>query len=284
MQNLESRALPLHIVRAGEGPRFLFLHAAASSSAAFRPLAECLGHHGQILMPDLLGEGRSPAPKSWDHLIDQELSALHASLLDSDWPCVVVGHSYGGVLAMELARRSPTRVLGLVLIEPVAFHLLRDHPGHREVGELGRLRDRCVAWIQADRLRDAATLFVDYWSGTGTFAALPASQQTVLSRAMLKVTAGWSQIAALPVPREAYASIDVPALVVRGTSTREPMRWIATQLASTLPQAQLFDVVGASHNSPMTHPNELAWLLQRWMPVRAGSAVVDELAFRDTVV
>lgn len=79
-----------------------------------------LAHHLPeipIAAPDLLGHGRSPWAAPWT--IDANVSAL-AALLDNqgDGPVVVVGHSFGGAVAMHLAAARPDQVAALVLLDP----------------------------------------------------------------------------------------------------------------------------------------------------------------------
>ncbi|TRW81162.1 alpha/beta hydrolase [Mycolicibacterium sp. 018/SC-01/001] len=69
------------------------------------------------LAPDLLGHGRSSWDAPWS--IDANVGAL-AALLDSEGgdPVLVVGHSFGGALALNLAAARPDLVSGLVLLDP----------------------------------------------------------------------------------------------------------------------------------------------------------------------
>lgn len=67
--------------------------------------------------PDVLGHGRSSWAAPWT--IDANVAALSALLDDrADAPVVVVGHSFGGALAMHLAAARPDRVAALLLLDP----------------------------------------------------------------------------------------------------------------------------------------------------------------------
>lgn len=69
------------------------------------------------IAPDLLGHGRSSWDAPWT--IEANVAAL-ATLLDAQGgdPVVVVGHSFGGAVAMNLAAQRPDLVAGLVLLDP----------------------------------------------------------------------------------------------------------------------------------------------------------------------
>lgn len=70
-----------------------------------------------MIAPDLIGHGYSPGVPPWS--IENQVAAL-ARVLErySSGPAVVVGHSYGGCLAVHLVRAVPERVSALVLLDP----------------------------------------------------------------------------------------------------------------------------------------------------------------------
>ena len=70
-----------------------------------------------VIAPDLLGHGRSPWSAPWT--IDANVAAL-AALIEADGagPVVVVGHSFGGALSLNLAAARPDLVKALVLLDP----------------------------------------------------------------------------------------------------------------------------------------------------------------------
>jgi lipase len=105
--------LALHEWGAAEGPRVVCLHGVRNHGRHFAPLAaELEGFH--VLAPDLLGHGSSPWEPPWD--IGAHCDAVLETV--GDEPTCLVGHSFGGRLALELAARSPERVPKLVLLDP----------------------------------------------------------------------------------------------------------------------------------------------------------------------
>jgi lipase len=102
------------------GPRVVCLHGVRNHGRHFTRLAELLpGRH--VIALDLLGHGSSPWEPPWD------ASAHCAAILDTvgPEPAVLVGHSFGGRLAFELAARVPQSVQKLVLLDPAILL-----PGH----------------------------------------------------------------------------------------------------------------------------------------------------------
>lgn len=108
----------LHVHRFGPpGPmQVLGIHGVTEHGQAWELLA---GHLPEIAIaaPDLLGHGHSSWAAPWT--IDANVAAL-AALIDEqgDGPVVVVGHSFGGAIALQLAASHPDLVAALILLDP----------------------------------------------------------------------------------------------------------------------------------------------------------------------
>lgn len=104
-------------VREGPGPTLLLLHGLTGSSASWMRLAPLL-HGYRLIIPDLLGFGRSPKPDS-PYDLDAHCGPL-AALVAATQPAAVVGHSMGAIVAMGLLQRHPAIGAG-VLICPALY-------------------------------------------------------------------------------------------------------------------------------------------------------------------
>lgn len=111
-----------HFVSQGKGTSpVVMIHGLAASLHDWDfllPELERAGYAGHAL--DLLGHGDSPKPNlrgyQMDWLFDHFISWLDSIHLSE--PAVLIGHSLGGYLALEFARRFPSRTRGLVLVDP----------------------------------------------------------------------------------------------------------------------------------------------------------------------
>ena len=116
---IEANGVNFHVAEQGAGEMTLvFLHYFGGSSRAWAPVIECLRDEFRCIAPDLRGFGASDAaPESYsvDDAAD-DLSALIESLQLERY--VLVGHSMGGKIALEMAARQPRGLCSLILLAP----------------------------------------------------------------------------------------------------------------------------------------------------------------------
>jgi lipase len=109
----------LHVHRYGPSrpPQVLAIHGLTGHGQRWQTLATRHLPEVAIAAPDLIGHGRSSWAAPWT--LDSNVAAL-ADLLaaDTEGPVVVVGHSFGGAVALNLAATRPDLVASLVLLDP----------------------------------------------------------------------------------------------------------------------------------------------------------------------
>jgi pimeloyl-ACP methyl ester carboxylesterase len=109
----------LYYEERGSGTPILGLHGAGSSAALWENAVERLSELGRVIIYDRRGSSRSERPSPYEITSVQEhaddaLALLRA--LDAE-PAVLIGRSYGGTVALDLALRHPESVLGVALLE-----------------------------------------------------------------------------------------------------------------------------------------------------------------------
>jgi len=109
----------VHVHRYGptRPPQILAVHGLTGHGRRWQTLATLHLPEFAIIAPDLIGHGRSSWAAPWN--IDANVGAL-AGLLDAEaaGPVLVVGHSFGGAVALNLAAARPDLVAALVLLDP----------------------------------------------------------------------------------------------------------------------------------------------------------------------
>ncbi|MEM6252244.1 MAG: alpha/beta hydrolase [Cyanobacteria bacterium P01_D01_bin.156] len=110
--------MELAIEYRGEGIPVLCLHGHPGTGLCMSVFTDALSRNFQTLAPDLRGYGdsRSTGPFT----MEQHLDDLDQILCSLDQPCIVLGWSLGGILAIELALKYPERIRGMILIGTAA--------------------------------------------------------------------------------------------------------------------------------------------------------------------
>jgi pimeloyl-ACP methyl ester carboxylesterase len=249
---------------AGTGEPIVLLHCSSGSSGTWAPITNLVGQDYRVLAPDLLGYGRSaPWPRNAALGPVAELGVVETLLDIAGRPAHLVGHSYGGTVALHAARRFPCQVASLTLIEPVAFHLLRraDEPdGWREIAALA---EGHLALVGEGRDTAAAEAFISYWTGPKAWQQMPDAARDSAVRTAAKVAAEWRLMFAAEDDRDAIAGIGAPTLLICGGRTRTPARRVVEVLRRALPHALYYEIGDAGHMSPLTHPANIAEVIRR---------------------
>ena len=103
-------------VKLGSGPALLLLHGLACNHTTWTPVMRQLAKHYTVIAPDLLGHGESAKPRA-DYSVAGYANGMRdlMTVLDID-KVTVVGHSFGGGVAMQFAYQFPERTERLVLV------------------------------------------------------------------------------------------------------------------------------------------------------------------------
>ena len=112
-------------LEAGSGPLVMLVHSSVSGARQWRGLMDDLKSHFHVRAVNLFGYGKTPPwpAETRQSLTDQARLVEAALKAGADQICLV-GHSFGGAVAMKVAARQSGRVAKLVLLEPIPFHLL----------------------------------------------------------------------------------------------------------------------------------------------------------------
>jgi pimeloyl-ACP methyl ester carboxylesterase len=219
-------------------------------------LGPALGSQFQVIAPDLIGTGASP---HWTGNHRFKLADEAAAIIDVidtlDSVVHLVGHSYGGGVALRTAREHPTRVASLTLYEPAAFHVLRcmGPDGHSALEEIRAVAVGVTRDVISGSYRTAARRFIDYWNGEGSWDALKLTVQNELIRYVPKAVLEFRALIEEPTPLVAYRRFSFPIRLLRGERAPMPTALIAQKLFSIVRTATIEQVPDAGHMGPFTH-------------------------------
>jgi pimeloyl-ACP methyl ester carboxylesterase len=260
-----------YIERAGQGVPVVLFHGLPGTAEDWSDVTPLLAGHRTIAI-DRPGFGYS----SGGYVkFDRQIEVLAALLrrLDVAQP-ILVGHSYGGTIALAFAERHPAQVRGLVLVDAAA--------GGTHVGSFEQAQAHAVKFLQLPVIHQISdvtfgqlldTVSVDMTDGKA-FHPQPvaaAHRHRVLAINMtsgnLKAYAGEeleANDAFTQVDRH-LGSVQVPAVVIQGDQDKLVAPIHGRRLAQELPDARL-QLVPGGHMAPYTHPYAIATAVKSLMP------------------
>lgn len=249
--------------RAGPGPRVVLVAGLGLSGRSWMGLPDGLAQRGyEVLLPDNRGTGRSatPAPPYRLEALADDLAAVIAHA--GSRPAVVVGLSFGGLIAQHLALRHPQQVRGLLLAATTCGPPLGTPPRARA---LALLAAELVAPSSAERL---SRLLLHPEAAPRALQALAAWHRTLSAgspedRPRALGIEGQLAAGAAHDTGARLARIACPTEVVTGDGDRVIAPENARVLAQHIPGARLTVVAQAGHCFPLERPAVLPALLAR---------------------
>jgi pimeloyl-ACP methyl ester carboxylesterase len=189
-----------------------------------------------VIAYDRRGCSRSERPEPYERTRVADHADDAAALLDAldAAPAVVIGRSYGGTVAMDLALRYPDRVRGLAVLEGDAPRELA--PG-------------TAAWVDAlagrlDKAEVPGELLIDAIYEPGTWAAIPDELRRILTENGPALRAELRGEWWLDADADALGGLRQPVLLVTAIDSRAELREPTEALATVLPNARLARVSG----------------------------------------
>jgi pimeloyl-ACP methyl ester carboxylesterase len=235
------------------------LHCSASSGRQWDAYTKLLPPGMRLIAPDLMGYGPNESWASGTPVSLEAEATRLAPVLTAAAPVHLVGHSYGAAVALEIALLWPGLVKSLTLFEPVRMGMLLKDPEHEAIGRSMVSIGRQIGWqALSGRTAEAAEVFIDYWSGTGTWQALPETRRRAVQERMHKVRAEFEALFADDVEAEAYRSLRMPMHLIAGTRSPLPGRTVVDHIARQCPQAKVVRLPGVGHMGPISHASMVA--------------------------
>lgn len=246
----------------GSGPPVVLIHGQPGSAADWARLVPLLSDEHTVLVPDRPGYGRTAGRATG---FAGNASALAATLDRAGiYPAVLVGHSWGGGVALAAAIDHPDHVKGLVLVasvrpgEPLgwvdrmlASRGLGDALAAMTIGSTGLvLRNRKVRELVERRFEGRPREVIRALEGvTGARTRAPVWRSFVAEQRRL-----FDELGGLA---SRLHRIAVPTVVLSGGSDRIVPPEVGERLAADIPGAVHHVVPGAHHLIPMDHPDQI---------------------------
>jgi pimeloyl-ACP methyl ester carboxylesterase len=241
LAELSVRGTPVHMLRDGAGTALLFLHG-AGGAGRWLEFQERLAKAHTVLMPSHPGHGGSPTAEWIEHISD--LAFHYLDLLDTERVERVhlVGASFGGWIAAEIATMASHRLISLTLIDPVGIKVdgwIYPFLFGMDIPEVVQtvFHNPMAALALAPPDQSPETLALQYRQGT----------------ALARVA--WNPYLYDPLLRRRLARIGAPTLLCWGAHDRlAPVHPCADTWAAAIPGARLRVFEASGHVPHLEEP------------------------------
>ncbi|MFF8380444.1 alpha/beta fold hydrolase [Streptomyces sp. NPDC015661] len=233
----------------GTGPALLLVHGHPFDHTMWQPQIDRFSRTHRVVAPDLRGYGATPLGPTTGATglgdFAEDLTALLDELRIEE--CVVAGLSMGGQIAMELVRRHPERVRGLVLAD--TFPAAETEDGKKA-------RNAMADRLLREGMRGYADEVLDRMVAPYNTHAAPHVHRMMCATDPAAAAAALRGRAERPDYRETLTTVAVPALVVVGRDDTYTPVADAEEMHALLPHSTLTVIERAAHLPNLERPEE----------------------------
>ena len=252
MEHIDLGGIAVETIIAGTGPPLLFLHG-GDYVAQNRPFLDRLARRWRVVAPRHPGFGATPRPH-WFRTV-HDIAYLYLDLLDrlALDDALVVGSSFGGWIALEIAVRSEARIGRLVLLDTLGV-------------KLGGREERDIADIYALPAEEVlGRLFVEPVHVVPDYAKLDDGELLAIARDR-EATAlyGWKPYMHDPALGHWLHRLTRPTLVLWGAEDGVVTPGYGERLTAALPNARFELVAEAGHYPQIEQPERVAAAIERF--------------------
>lgn len=251
---------PWACLRAGTGRPLLLIHGSLCDARFWQgqlaPLADA-GH--AVLAPSL--PAYYPLHTARQMRWQDDLDALATLVEQLGDTLDVAGHSRGGFLAYQLARRLPRQVRRLILAEPGGHFPEQPAAGASPTDSGQAWRNDVIALMERGDVEHAVALFVDGVSRPGTWRASPVSFRRMALDNASTLVSQLRQDTLPPYQVDEAQALAMPVLLLKGQRSLLRFQLTVDALGRHLPQAQVVQMHGAAHAMNLAHPRRFNQIL-----------------------
>jgi pimeloyl-ACP methyl ester carboxylesterase len=242
----------------GSGPTIVLVPGSCSTGAAWRPVIANWDGQFRCITTSLLGYGQTTERRTAeDPGIFHEAEMLEAVIGKAGRPVHLVGHSFGGMVALVVALRGRAPLASLTIVEAPAIQLLRESGEDRHYDAFREMTGRYFADFESGN-KEAIAAMIDFYGGAGSYASWPPRVKAYAVETTPVNILDWASAFGFALSPAALALLAIPTLVVRGGASHPAMQRANELLATNIKGASLQTIAGAAHFMIATHAGDIA--------------------------
>ena len=241
----------------------------ASGASIWRPIAALLQGRFRTAAVNPSAYGDTEAFTGPTPMTIRDEAAAGAAVIRAELPnsaggrAHIVGHSYGGTIALALALECPELAGRLTLLEPAPYPLLREAGETAFADDIGARNRDFIATVRGGGLdAEAMERYLDFFNDRpGYWRSLDGQTRVRMLDLSDRLAVGLDAVERLEMRRADLAAIGVPVTVIRGGATDPLHARLSELVVQAIPDAALIDLPGAGHMMTLTHGPAIAGML-----------------------
>jgi pimeloyl-ACP methyl ester carboxylesterase len=245
----------------GTGSTIVLVPGSCSTGAAWRPVIAAWNGQFRCVTTSLLGYGGTAERRTAsDPAISHEAEMLESVVRKAGGRAHLVGHSFGGLVALAVALRNRVSLASLVILEAPAPEVLRDRGEHQHYRAFRQMTKAYFAAFDGGNV-EAIAAMIDFYGGAGTYASWPPRVRAHAVETTPVNILDWASAYGFALPAVSLAAVHIPALVVQGGASHPAVQRANALLSEDMGRATLVTIDTAAHFMIATHPNEVGRLI-----------------------
>ena len=254
----------------GEGQAVVLIHSSVSANRQWRALTEALKDRYRVLAINVFGYGETtPWPRTSPQSLHAQAELVLALCEELGTPIHLVGHSFGGSVALKSAMLLGRRVGNLILLEPNPFYLLKQNGRTQAFLEARNLRDYVKRFGSLEDWPTVAERFADYWLGDGSWNTMSEKHRAAFAQSLPPNFHEWDAVMEEETTLEECKALTTRTLVVSDAATRLPIREIVNLFANACLHWSFHTIPEGGHMAPLTRPELINPVIREFLDAGA---------------
>jgi pimeloyl-ACP methyl ester carboxylesterase len=250
----------------GQGEPVILIHSSVSTNRQWRALTDALKDSYHVLAINLFGYGETtPWPGGSSQSLYAQAQLVLALCEELESPVHLIGHSFGGSVALKAATLLGPRVGKLILLEPNPFYLLKQQGRKQAFQEARSLRDHVKCYGALGEWNKVAERFADYWLGGGVWSTMPEKRRIAFLDSLPPKFYEWDAVMEEQTTIEEFGALTARTLVISDATTRLPIREIVNILAQACPHWTFHTIPEGGHMAALTRPEVVNPIIKEFL-------------------
>jgi pimeloyl-ACP methyl ester carboxylesterase len=254
----------------GRGQPVVLIHSSVSANRQWRALTEALKDRYRVLAINLFGYGETtPWPGTSPQSLYAQAQLVLALCDEVGSPVHLVGHSFGGSVALKVAKLLGPRVYSLILFEPNPFYLLKQEGRTQAFLESRDLRDHVKCFGSLGDWSKVAERFADFWLGVGSWSMMPEKRRVAFVESIPPNFHEWDAVMEEETTIEEWKTLTARTLLVSDKSTALSIREIVDIFAQACPHWSMRSIAEGGHMAPLSRPDVINPIVREFLDAGA---------------